>query len=299
MKNAVIIYLSREKDINILYHSLLLLHKNFNSKYKYPIVVLHDDISKTTISQLLLNLNKQLGYIPNIKFEILNFALPSHISTDPSLYNPPLTQFGMGYRHMCRLHSGELYKHESLLQYDWYWRLDSDSFILSEISYDPFDVMVQKGYEYSYLSEYEKDESFVVTGLWDTTKQFISKNNIKPISLTDKLKNGEWNLDMFYTNFEIAKFSFFRGEEYMSYYNELDKTGNLFYKRWGDAPIHWLGVHMFLPESKIWCIKDICYQHGSWVRNTEYANSESISITPEPYKSWVVSEINKTKQLFV
>ena len=299
MKNAVIIYLSREKDINILYHSLLLLHKNFNSKYKYPIVVLHDDILKTTISQLLLNLNKQLGYIPNIKFEILNFALPSHISTDPSLYNPPLTQFGMGYRHMCRLHSGELYKHESLLQYDWYWRLDSDSFILSEISYDPFDVMEQKGYEYSYLSEYEKDESFVVTGLWDTTKQFISNNNIKPISLTDKLKNGEWNLDMFYTNFEIAKFSFFRGEEYMSYYNELDKTGNLFYKRWGDAPIHWLGVHMFLPENKIWCIKDICYQHGSWVRNTEYANSESISITPEPYKSWVVSEINKTKQLFV
>ena len=292
MKNAVIVYLSREKDINILYHSLLLLHKNFNSKYKYPIVVLHDDISKTTISQLLLALNKQLGYIPNIKFQILNFALPSHISTDPSLYNPPLTQFGMGYRHMCRLHSGELYKHESLLQYDWYWRLDSDSFILSEISYDPFDVMAQKGYEYSYLSEYEKDESFVVTGLWDTTKQFISKNNIKPISLTDKLKNGEWNLDMFYTNFEIAKFSFFRGEEYMSYYNELDKTGNLFYKRWGDAPIHWLGVHMFLPENKIWCIKDICYQHGSWVRNTEYANSESISITPEPYKSWVVSEIN-------
>lgn len=299
MKNAVIIYLSREKDINILYHSLLLLHKNFNSKYKYPIVVLHDDILKTTISQLLLALNKQLGYIPNIKFEILNFALPSHISTDPSLYNPPLTQFGMGYRHMCRLHSGELYKHESLLQYDWYWRLDSDSFILSEISYDPFDVMAQKGYEYSYLSEYEKDESFVVTGLWDTTKQFISNNNIKPVSLNDKLKNGEWNLDMFYTNFEIAKFSFFRGEEYMSYYNELDKTGNLFYKRWGDAPIHWLGVHMFLPENKIWCIKDICYQHGSWVRNTEYANSESISITPEPYKSWVVSEINKTKQLFV
>ena len=299
MKNAVIIYLSREKDINILYHSLLLLHKNFNSKYKYPIVVLHDDILKTTISQLLLALNKQLGYIPNIKFEILNFVLPSHISTDPSLYNPPLTQFGIGYRHMCRLHSGELYKHESLLQYDWYWRLDSDSFILSEISYDPFDVMEQKGYEYSYLSEYEKDESFVVTGLWDTTKQFISNNNIKPISLTDKLKNGEWNLDMFYTNFEIAKFSFFRGEEYMSYYNELDKTGNLFYKRWGDAPIHWLGVHMFLPENKIWCIKDICYQHGSWVRNTEYANSESISITPEPYKSWVVSEINKTKQLFV
>jgi hypothetical protein len=295
MQNGVIIYLSRERDVGLLYHSLVLLYKNFNSEYKYPVVVFHDDIQRTTLAQLLGALNQSLGFVPNIKFEILKFELPPHISADPSLYNPPLTQFGMGYRHMCRLHSGELYKHPSLLQYDWYWRLDSDSFILSEIKHDVFDHMVEKGYEYAYVSEYEKDEEFVVSGLWDTTKKFMKENNVTPVSLANKLKQNEWALDMFYTNFEIAKFSFFRSKEYMSYYNYLDQTGNIYYRRWGDAPIHWLGVHMFLPDANIWCIKNITYQHGSWVRNiSSFSSSLSTVTIPEPYRTQFVNEFTKS-----
>ena len=294
MQNGVIIYLSRERDVGLLYHSLVLLYKNFNSKYKYPVVVFHDDIQRTTLAQLFGALNQSLGFVPNIKFEILKFELPPHISADPSLYNPPLTQFGMGYRHMCRLHSGELYKHSALLQYDWYWRLDSDSFLLSEIKYDVFDHMAEKGYEYAYLAEYEKEASFVAEGLWDTTKKFMADNSIIPASLNDKLKDGEWNWDMFSTNFEIAKFSFFRDKEYMSYYDCLDQTGKIYYGRWGDAPIHWFGVHMFLPDSKIWCIKDITYQHGTWVKNLGAFTSFPQEVkTPEPFRTWFLTELNK------
>jgi hypothetical protein len=153
--------------------------------------------------------------------------------------------------------------------------------------------MVEKGYEYAYVSEYEKDEEFVVSGLWDTTKKFMKEYNVTPVSLANKLKQNEWALDMFYTNFEIAKFSFFRSKEYMSYYNYLDQTGNIYYRRWGDAPIHWLGVHMFLPDANIWCIKNITYQHGSWMKNTQFVDMNSVAMEPEPFKAWALSTIVK------
>jgi hypothetical protein len=118
---------------------------------------------------------------------------------------------------------------------------------------------------------------------------------IIPKSLTKHLKQNEWALDMFYTNFEIAKFSFFRSKNYMSYYNSLDQTGNIYYRRWGDAPIHWLGVHMFLPDTSIWCIKDITYQHGSWVRNISSFSSPLSAVTiPEPYRTQFVNEFTKS-----
>ena len=37
--------------------------------------------------------------------------------------------FSMGYRHMCRFFSGEIFKHPIMENYDNYLRLDTDSFI--------------------------------------------------------------------------------------------------------------------------------------------------------------------------
>lgn len=290
-QNAVIVYMSRERDVGLLYHSLLLLYRNFNTKYQYPVVVFHDDIQRITMSKLYGALNQSLGFTPQIKFEYLKFEMPEGVSDDPSLYNPPLTEFWMGYRHMCRFHSGEIYKHPALLQYDWYWRLDSDSFIMSQIDYDVFENMEKNGYEYAYLAEYQKESGHVVVGLWETTKKFIKDNQIIPKSLYDKL-DPTW-IWMFYTNFEIAKFSFFRSKEYMSYYDCLDATKQMYYNRWGDAPIHWYGVHMFLPDSKIWCVKDICYQHSNWVRNLGAFTGYPHQVTlPEPYRSFFLNELN-------
>lgn len=295
MQNGVIIYLSRERDASFLYHSLYLLFKNFNAEHKYPIVVFHDDIQKTTISRILLMINQNFGFVPNIRFEHLTFEFPSHISKDPSAYKVPLSQFPIGYRHMCRFHSGEIYKHPSLSQYDWYMRLDSDSFILSPIKGDVFETMSQKNYEYAYMETTIKEPEFVVEGLWQSTKDFMKANSITPKSLNDKLENGEWGNDMFYTNFELAKFSLFRSEEYMKYYDWIDKTGNIYYNRWGDAPIHWLGVHMFTDNEKIWCIQDITYQHGSIVRNASCMDQNCINYLPEIFKKWASESYNTRK----
>lgn len=267
-ENAVIIYMSRMRDVPLLYRSLTLLGMNFPKLREYPVVILHDDIDRATISNLMVALHRNLGFIPNLKFERLEFKTPEWVSEDPAKYTVPLEQAWMGYRHMCRYHSGGIYRDERLLKYDWYWRLDSDSYIHSPINYDPFEYMASNGKEYAYMSIEDGEVPSVVEGLWEETARFMEENSI-PLTrdLADSVVDGKWACRLFYTNFEIAKFSFFRSKEYMSYFDHLDQTGNIFYKRWGDAPIHWLGVKMFLPPEKVWGVKDITYQHNAWVQN--------------------------------
>ena len=267
-ENAAIIYMSRMRDVPLLYRSLTLLGMNFSKLREYPVVILHDDIDRATISNLMVALHRNLGFIPNLKFERLEFKMPEWVSEDPAKYTVPLEQAWMGYRHMCRYHSGGIYRDERLLKYDWYWRLDSDSYIFSPINYDPFEYMASNGKEYAYMSIEDGEVPSVVEGLWDETARFMEEHSI-PLTrdLADSVVDGKWSCRLFYTNFEIAKFSFFRSKEYMSYFDHLDRTGNIFYRRWGDAPIHWLGVKMFLPTEKVWGVKDITYQHNAWVQN--------------------------------
>jgi hypothetical protein len=280
MQNAVIVYLSRQQDINILYYSLYFLYKNFNLEFKYPVIIYHDDITSVSISKLLVALYTSLNMMPNIKFEKIKFEIPANINLENN-FEPPLSMFRLGYRHMCRWFSGEMYKHETLKNYDWYLRLDSDSFLLSKIKYDIFDHMKSNNYIYGYMSEYDKDEEFVVKDLLKATQEYLKINNI----LNEKINN--WNLQIFYTNFEVGNLSFFKNNQYMSYYNYIDNTGNIYYKRWGDAPIRWFGVNMFLKDENILCIKDIAYQHGSWCKNLDYIDNESLNQVPQPYKNMI------------
>lgn len=267
-QNAVIVYMSRMRDVPLLYRSLSLLGMNFQKLREYPIVIMHDDIDRGTISNLMVALHRNLGYIPNLKFERLEFKTPQWVSEDPSMYTVPLEQAWMGYRHMCRYHSGGIYRDERLMKYDYYWRLDSDSYIFSPINYDPFDYMAENNKEYAYMSIEDGEAWNMVIGLWEETENYMKQHGIPMTKdLQDSIVDGKWSCRLFYTNFEIAKFSFFRGKEYMSYFDHLDRTGNIFYRRWGDAPIHWLGVKMFLSPEKVWGVKDITYQHNAWVQN--------------------------------
>jgi len=277
-RNAVIIYMSRMRDVPLLFRSLSLLCLNFKHIKDYPIVVFHDDIDKGTISNLMVELHRNYGFIPQLKFEPLIFEKPSWISDDPSAYSVSLNEFWMGYRHMCRFHSGGIYRDPRLQKYDYYWRLDSDSYIYSPIEYDPFEYMEKGGFEYAYMCDEIEELPRVVENLWEETERFMQKNRIKVNPyLQSRLIDGKWNYEMFYTNFEIAKFSFFRSKEYMSYFDHLDETGNIYYKRWGDAPIHWLGVRMFMDVSKVWAVKDITYHHNNWIKNLNASHNKTIS----------------------
>lgn len=144
----------------------------------------------------------------------------------------------------------------------------------------------------------------------DKTNRFLSKlpeelvedlfasSEEKPPLFEDRMDQEEYNLCHFWSNFEIARTSLFTSKLYEDYFDHLDKSGGFFKERWGDAPVHSLGVGMMLPREQIHYFRDIGYKHstlGHCPRNAPITHKkqtkveliqQSFQIDP-PFKSGV------------
>jgi alpha 1,2-mannosyltransferase len=57
---------------------------------------------------------------------------------------------------------------------------------------------------------------------------------------------------------------FWRGDAYSAYFDYLDKTGNFYYERWGDAPVHSIAAALFLSKNQIHFFDEIGYEHNPY-----------------------------------
>lgn len=293
--NATIIYLTRRQDLWIFVHSIALLWRNFCSMHRYPVLVFHDDLSEDDIAQVKQMISTHTGGEMNISFEMIRFEFPDHVSKDPSLYKHPqghpidLRNFGYGYRHMCRFFSGMVMNHPSLKKFKYYWRLDSDSFILSRIEIDPFKTMKDNGFVYCDFGanplngkdgwKYSGKEIFWAReNLWESTLEFMRQKNLRGFCYDGEVYN---------TNLEIVDLDFFRANDYQSYFSYMDRIGGFYYNRWGDAPFRWLGLRLFSSTDKIWFAQETtnyCYQHGSLVVGIDKLDPECLSLIPDVFR---------------
>jgi len=249
-KKNCILYLVRssQNDIDMLNKSLSLVRLNLLAAIKGPVdIIIFHEKSFDSSYQKKVHQPNECGVI----FQEVNFILPDYdnkikekiltICPHPSETSRP--GFSMGYRYMCDFFSGSLYEQKLLKNYSYYIRLDTDSFILSKIKYDLFEWMEDKKCEYGFiLPAVGRDHPKVVEGLWNQTSKYILENNIKTQKSINNIPDGQF----YYTNFEIGKVSSFsEGSKYYEFYKFLKSTGNIFIKRWGDAPIKYLGVNLF------------------------------------------------------
>ena len=308
MQKAAIIYLTRQNDLWVFVFSIRLLLRNFGCKHQYPIIVFHDDINDTQINHILKSISDEFGYSPNIKFERIFFTLPEDVSTDPSLFTNPqghpigLNNFPIGYRHMCRFYSGQVMNHPALKEYRYVWRMDSDSFILSHINTDPFQVMFDREYIYTDFGttpiegsdgwKYAgKEIEWAREGLFEATLEY-AKKNINLIKNPITAYEGE----LYNSNVEIMDMDFFRSHEYTSYFEDIDKHRNFYYKRWGDHCFRWLGLRLFSSPDKIWFAQPsigYCYQHGSLINGIEHIDMECLNHIPDVFRKIVESKISQ------
>jgi hypothetical protein len=257
-KNAII-YLVRttNHDLNLLNTSIGLLKKNFIGLDKVDILIIHEKSLEPA-----LDFVKSLH--PNMKFQEIEFKIPDFYNkfeiplNFPHPFVPGMS-FSMGYRHMCRLFSGEIFKLPIIRNYENYLRLDTDSFIHG-CDFDIFDFVEKNSVKYGYIEQaVQYDEPGVTKGLWDLAK------TIKPDLDIEENK-------MYYTNFEICNVEWFNSKEYMEFYEKIDQSGGIMTGRWGDAPIRYLGVNMFMDKHNIHGFSNINYQHGSFFSHENNQN---------------------------
>ncbi|THH03131.1 hypothetical protein EW145_g6501 [Phellinidium pouzarii] len=274
LANATILVLARNSDINGVEKSMRSLEARFNHAYGYPWTFLNEvpfsDEFKTRVS-VLTEAETQFGLVPSdqwyqpdwINEELVEKGKTELLKLKTSWPIPYASS--TPYRNMCRYNSGFFFRHELLEQYKWYWRVEPDVDFTCDITFDPFVYMIENNKRYSFIISLEEVKP-TVPSLWDTIKDFrtaypdlIAEDNALPFISNDA---GEtYNYCHFWSNFEIADLDFFRSPIYLAYFDFLDATGNFYYERWGDAPVHSIAAALFLPRSQLHFFNDIGYYH--------------------------------------
>ena len=269
---AVITYLigRRSEHYLDLIDSLIALELHFLSRFPYPVIIFHEGLGPDEMERLRLIYEQVVFHRLDRSF----LFPPDHIdqSKVPSMIGGHAT---VGYRHMCRFFSGTMFRYPLLAAYDWFWRLDSDSFILGPLSFDPFRRMAEGGQVYGYMGLGREDE-YLTTGLWSATTDYMLAHGItsppallrphlESVAASPSLPLGSWDRSYYYTNFEIGNLSFFRSEAYQSYFRHLDSEGGFYYYRWGDAPIRLLGVSIHASAGSVYRFDDLPYSHKVYV----------------------------------
>lgn len=235
--------------------SIELLKLNFLKHNNYPIYVFNEDVDNIFFERLNLEFDIKIKNI-KIKFELPNFLKNKPVPESIHVDGVPFP-FTLGYRHMCRFYAGEMYKHEIVKDSDYYLRLDNDSFFISEVRYDIFSYMKNNNIIYGY-NKITTDNPIVVENLWESAFEYSSKIKTIKKPIID-IKHPL----IYYTNFEIAKTKWFLEKEYNDFYNFIDNLGGIYYKRWGDAAIKYLGIEMLLEDKYKHNFNDIDYRHGN------------------------------------
>lgn len=249
---SVIFYLVNDNPIHIkrLYNSLECLQRNFLDEYPYPVVIGHEGISQTTIENIKQRLNVNVYFydvefkIPDYPQEILN-QIPERFKGhwDENAF------FSIGYRHMCRFFSGEIYKEPFFANVEYLLRLDCDSYFTDKVKYDIFRRMADTNSVYGTIGT-DTDMDYVVEGFGDACANYFKDkyNFSKPTT-------------MFQTHFDLTDVQWIKSSDYMDFYDYVDSTGNIYIKRWGDAVVKYQGMS-HTAGGRIYLFGDLPYKHG-------------------------------------
>ena len=171
------------------------------------------------------------------------------------------------YHFMCRFYSGFFFNHPLLLKYEWYWRVEPEITYFCDMTYDPFLKMIENNKTYGftiavkelretvpnifrYASAYKRLNNLTSKGLWemfveprdpeeekkkeqlpDEILQNDPLNNIPPRIDPLSMEDEKYNMCHFWSNFEIAKLSWFRSKEYQDFFQMMDRSGGFWMER--------------------------------------------------------------------
>jgi hypothetical protein len=184
-----------------------------------------------------------------VKFAELKF-------TDPS---PPVdigaSIFKMGYRHMCHFFADDIFHRPELAEFDYYMRLDTDSFILSPVKTDLFECMESKSAVYGYITE-DVDSPECSAGLWPLAEKFTRESGLETRKAVSEIPEPR----CYYTNFEICDLAWFRRSPWRDFFAAVDKANGIYTTRWGDHIIRYIGVNLFAPPEAV-AVMPVHYFH--------------------------------------
>lgn len=269
--NATLVILARNREIDGVVQSMKSMERHFNRWYNYPYTFLNneefDDNFKNTVRNYT-NANVEFGYVGPDMWGFPAWADPKVAKEGIAKQGDAAVMYGglESYHSMCRFYSGFFFNHPLLLKYEWYWRVEPEITYFCDITYDPFLEMEKNGKTYGftiavkelretvpnlfrYASAYMRTNNLTSKGLWEMFVEPKPKGekkiwepkfpqeamNIEPDTLPDidleAMEGEKYNMCHFWSNFEIARLSWFRSKEYQDFFEMMDRSGGFWMER--------------------------------------------------------------------
>ncbi|KAI8332912.1 nucleotide-diphospho-sugar transferase [Chlamydoabsidia padenii] len=292
---ACFVVLVRNNELEGIKNTVLQIEARFNKRFHYPYVFLNDDYFTDEFVQEISSLTSTQVNFGKVDQQMWGY--PSHINqTRAALQRSELAAQGVpyadseSYRHMCRFQSGFFFRHPLLDAYDYYWRIEPDVDYYCNIEYDVFRYMKDNGKKYGFNIAF-REYMATVPSLWQTVLDF-KKTHPEVVKQLPRPEDSLWNFVAgddgqsynschFWTNFEIASLDLWRSNEYLKFFNHLDRSGGFFYERWGDAPVHSIAAAMMLKKDEFHFFNDIGYRHTAYTHcPTEQIYRDKCSCDP-------------------
>ena len=261
--------------------SLYFLFKNFNAKYKYPVIILHEgDYTEDAKNDIIAGIRSECRSLLTFKqIDEEDFTIPSHIDKEKmdSIIDLRIVPYwrNQKYRFMCNFWLKHFYKYTT--DYEYVMRIDDDSIIEEPIKYDLFELMRDKDYIYlsniihldcslcnygmkDFFIKYYQEQATAQPKLDKINELFMDHkltndngyfNNFKKLykSIHDKEYDGETvELSMpfmYYNNFNIISVDTWNKPEIQDIVKKIDEQGYIYYCRWGDAPLQTIILSLY------------------------------------------------------
>lgn len=269
--NAAIFILTQNNEVRKSYLKtcLYFLFKYFNETHKYPVCILHEgDYDTHSQREIIMGIRPNCRHLVSfVALDEDDFQVPEHIDKDKMKHcidTKPVPYWRNDkYRMMCRWWLVHMQKYAQ--GYDYIMRLDDDAYIEEPIEQDLFEWAQQNNLVYAssmvhidcgvccygmrqFLEESFPDKKDLINKMF--VKQEIPMRSVQfhPFRLLLSITHEgnppqvheKMTLDMpimYYNNFFITKTEFWNREDVRNTIDAIDKTGNIFYYRWGDAPL--------------------------------------------------------------
>jgi len=247
--------------------SLYFLFRNFNAKYKYPVIILHEgDYDLESINEITTSIRKDCRYLIDFKkIDSSDFDIPKNIDVkkmNKCIEAKPVPYWrNKNYRLMCNFWINNFIKYCD--NYDYIMRIDDDSIIEEPINTDIFKLIDEQNINYmsniihidcgmcnygmkNFFEKILPDKKSKINELFmshnlNITNEYFEKFKKLYLELNnEEYKETSVTMDMpvmYYNNFSVIRTSVWKSTEVKEIINKVNETGNIFYCRWGDGPL--------------------------------------------------------------
>ncbi|KAI8332453.1 putative mannosyltransferase [Chlamydoabsidia padenii] len=272
LKAAFVTFTKSDTDsLSKLRSTIRDLQDMFNHDHGYPYIIFSDQGLSPEFKELVSAATRH-----NVRFELIDkayYGYPDSIDmakADKARQDMKDIIFGSSedYRFQARFMAGLIFKHPAMADLDYYWRFEIGTKYLTPIQGDPFQYMMENGKKLSFIfALYEYHDT--IPSLYSAVERYINDHPGLTIHQTEQDTLWPFMIDPntetynnchFWSNFQIADLNFFKGQQYQDFFNHIDRTGGIFYERWGDPVIHTMAAAVFLRKSQIHYWETIGYQ---------------------------------------